>query len=440
MSKRIMVRIISYTMAVFLVLTGFLFCEHQRVRQKELELNNGYIKNLNALETSMNNITDTLDKASYLKSGTDLLNLSTTLFCEGETAKNALAGLPNGASNSSTLYKFLSQVGNYAVSISENAIDGEISDEENEELANLYKTSKTITEIIRQVNESYDNIEDFAKIINENVDKKIDAKTLASTLDGLEKELNDYPTLIYDGPFSDHLLNKQPLMTSNATECSKEYSKQKAQEFFGIKTELNYTGSQDGKIKCYIFEKDNLYCCVSKNGGYISFMRNSREIKDAKLSNEDAVKKAEKFLKKNGLNNMENTYYYAVDGECIINFAYKSDDTLCYTDLIKVGVALDTGEIVFYEAAGYLTNHTARPFEKAPHTEEEAREKVNKRLTVKSSRLCLIPTDSGSEIRCYEFLCETPEKSSVFVYISVINLSTVKILLVDKSASGVLVK
>ena len=440
MSKRITVRIVSYALAVIFALSGFLFCEHKKLEKNELELNNGYIKNLNALETSMNNITDTLDKASCLKSGTDLLNLSTTLFCEGETAKNALAALPNGTSKSGTLYKFLSQVGNYAVSISKSAINGEISDEDNAGIANLYKTSKTISKIISRVNENYDNIDDFAKIINENVNKEVDVKTLASTLDGLEKELNDYPTLIYDGPFSDHLLNKQPLMTSNGKVYSKEYCRQVAQKFFGIKSDLNYSGSQDGKIKSYIFEKENFYCCVTKNGGYVSFMRNGRDVKKAELSADEAVKKAENFLEKNGLINMKSTYYYTVDGECTVNFAYMSDDTLCYTDLIKVGVALDTGEIVFYEATGYLTNHTSRPFEKPPHSEQEARQKVNKRLMVKSSKLCLIPTDSGGEIRCYEFLCETPEKSNVFVYVSVKNLSTVKILLVDKSASGVLVK
>lgn len=440
MKKRTVVRIISFATSAFLVLVGFLACEHSKVKQLDLELNNGYIKNLNVLETSMNNITDTLNKASYLKNGTDLLSLSTTLFCEGETAKNALAGLPEGTAGSSTFYKFLSQVGNYAVSISKNAINGEVSDEDSENLFNLYKTSSAITKIIKETNGSYDNIEDFARLVNDKIEKSVDSKSLASTLDGLEKELNDYSTLIYDGPFSDHLLTRQPLMTTNAKEYSKKECRIKAQDFFNIRDTLVYSGKQNGKIECYIFEKESICCCVSKHGGYITYMRNSRKIGDTKKTSEEAVKTAENFLKNNGLVNMKYTYYNTADGECTINFAYVSGDTLCYTDLIKVGVALDTGEIVFYEAAGYLTNHTLRPFDKPAHTEKEASEKVDKRLKIKSSRLCLIPTESGSEIRCYEFLCEAEDKSNVFVYVSVKSLNTVKILLVDKSASGVLVK
>lgn len=440
MKKRNIVRIVSFGLTAVAILLGFTLTEHGKVRSRELQINNAYIRSLNALETSMNNITDSLNKASYMTGGTDLLNLSTTLFCEGETAKNALAALPGGSDESMTINKFLSQVGNYAVSISKKALSGEINADESEQLSKLYKTSKTISGVIGDVNKSYDNIEEFARIVNDKIDKKVDIMTLSSSLKGLEEELNDYPTLIYDGPFSDHILEKEPIMTSNAPAWSKENCKKRAEDFFGLNNKLHYSGEQNGKIKSYIFEGDNVYCSVAKNGGYISYMRRQRDIGEYKLSAENAVKKATDFLKKNGLENMEETYYYAEGGECTVNFAYKSGDTLCYTDLIKVGVAMDNGEIVFYEANGYLTNHTTRVFDPASHTIDEAREKVSKKLTVLSSKSCLIPTDSGSEVRCYEFLCENEEKSNVFVYISVKKLSTVKILLVDKSAAGVLVK
>ena len=440
MKKRASVRIISFTLAAFLTLSGFLISEKRISDQNKLQLENGYVKSLNTLETSLNNITENLNKASYIGKGSDLLSLSTSLFCEGEIAKNALAGLPNGNKNSSTLYKFLSQVGNYAVTVSKNSAQGKISEEENKKITQLYKTSKTISKVVEDVNKSYDNIEDFTKIMEDNIKEKIDVNTLAASLDGLEESLNDYPTLIYDGPFSDHILKKEPIMTANAAKYSKSSALKKAENFFGLNNRLNYSGEQKGKLKCYRFEGDNISCCVTENGGYIAYMRNSREIGQSRFSAEEAIQTAENFLMKNGIKNMKETYYYAVDGECTVNFAYMSDDTLCYTDLIKVGVALDTGEIVFYEAYGYLTNHTTRSFDKANHTLEEARKELNKELKVISNKICLIPADSGSEIRCYEFLCETQEKGKIFVYISVKNLDTVKVLLVEESTAGILVK
>lgn len=51
---------------------------------------------------------------------------------------------------------------------------------------------------------------------------------------------------------------------------------------------------------------------------------------------------------------MKETYYFTSDGICTINFAYTQSGVTCYTDLIKVGVALDDGSIVLFDAAALL--------------------------------------------------------------------------------------
>ena len=42
---------------------------------------------------------------------------------------------------------------------------------------------------------------------------------------------------------------------------------------------------------------------------------------------------------------MKESYFSTNDGICTINFAYMEDDVVCYPDLIKVNVALDTGNV-----------------------------------------------------------------------------------------------
>jgi hypothetical protein len=43
---------------------------------------------------------------------------------------------------------------------------------------------------------------------------------------------------------------------------------------------------------------------------------------------------------------MKESYYINQGGVLTINFAYMDGDFVCYPDLIKVGVAMDDGEIV----------------------------------------------------------------------------------------------
>ena len=69
------------------------------------------------------------------------------------------------------------------------------------------------------------------------------------------------------------------------------------------------------------------------------------------------------------------------------------DDVRIYPDMVKVRVALDNGEILGFDAVGYIMNHEDdRVIHKPKLTEEEARERVNTEFDVRSSRLAVIPS------------------------------------------------
>ena len=170
------------------------------------------------------------------------------------------------------------------------------------------------------------------------------------------------------------------------------------------------------------------------------YFRKENEVQDIILSNEQARLKANAYLSEMGLSGMQETYYFEADGVCSVNFAFLDGKTLCYTDLIKVGVAMDTGDIVFYEAGGYITNHRERAFPAAKYTEEQAQELISPKLTVKNTRLALIPTDAVEETRCYEFTCVSGDNKQVLVYINTADLSEEEILILRISDGGVLVK
>ena len=442
MKKRTIVRIVSFAFAVSVLGFGFFIKEKQKSDRYRLMVENDYIRSLNSLNSSVDGITETLSKAVYVKNGTDLLSLSTKLYAEGELAKEQLSNLPNGDKNSGNLYKFLSQVGNYAMSLSKSAVaDEEIKDEDSEKLLGLLDTAKKVSNAVKTANMSYDNLEDFSKLIEEKLKKTVDTETLATSLDNLEEDMSDYPTLIYDGPFSDHILTKEPAMLKDQKTFGKKECKDKAEKTFGLKeNSLEFDGNESGKIECYRFKNDNITVSVSKLGGFIVYMRKNRMITESRISNSSAVEYAKEFMRGIGVENMVENYYYADEGVCVINFNYLDGQTFCYTDLIKVGVALDTGEIMLFEAKGYINNHTERAFETPKFSEEEASGRVSKLLNIKSSSIALIPTDAGGEVRCYEFLCVANDGQEVLVYIDLKTLDTKDILILTKSDAGTLVK
>ena len=442
MKRRTVVRIVSFAFAVSVLGFGYFLKEKQTSDRYKMMVENDYIRSLNSLNSSVGDITETLNKAVYVRNGTDLLSLSTKLYAEGELAKEQLSNLPNGDKNSGNLYKFFSQVGNYAMSLSKSAIeDEEIKDEDSERLLGLLDTAKKVSAAVEETNQSYDNLDDFSQLIDEKLENTVDSETLATSLDNLEEDLSDYPTLIYDGPFSDHILTKESVMLKEQQAFSKEECQKRAEEVFSLQEDsLQFDGTEDGKIECYRFKNDNITVSVSKLGGFIVYMRKNRMITENRISNNTAVDYAKDFMHGLGIENMVENYYYADEGVCVINFNYLDGQTFCYTDLIKVGVALDTGEIMLFEARGYINNHTERAFETPQFSEEEARERVSKLLNIKSSSIALIPTDGGGEVRCYEFLCDTNDGQEVLVYIDLKNLDTKDILILTKSDAGTLVK
>ena len=153
----------------------------------------------------------------------------------------------------------------------------------------------------------------------------------------------------------------------------------------------------EGNLPCYRFTAGDKSITISKQGGYVNAMLNSRMIGSAKLDFEGAAEKARGFLEQAGYPSMKESYYVINNNICTINYAYVQDGAVCYSDLVKVGVALDSGEIVSFSATGYLMNHHTRSVDYSPISSEEARASVSPRLTVEAESLCYVPSSGLNE-------------------------------------------
>jgi germination protein YpeB len=142
---------------------------------------------------------------------------------------------------------------------------------------------------------------------------------------------------------------------------------------------------------------------VSKQGGQVVSLLNQRTVSATKLTDGQALDRAGAFLNSRGLTGFVSTYALREQNIATVSFAYKQGNVVIYPDQVKLQVALDNGQILGYEALGYLTSHHQRVIAAPAISAETAKSKLSPRVQALSERLALIPTSSKGEVLTYEF-------------------------------------
>lgn len=214
-----------------------------------------------------------------------------------------------------------------------------------------------------------------------------------------------YPTLIYDGPFSD--ARQETPLPFDGEEISWEEAAQIAKNFVGENQVLSVTKGTDtyGPNPCHgitLTLKDiTLEAAVTKKGGKVLWLTPDRGAFTPLCSLEQCRASAREFLQRNGFPEMESTFFQVYEGVMVIAFAAKEGDVLLYPDLVKVQLRMDTAQVVGAETKSFWQHHKQRSLPTAALSEQEARQRITPYLQVTGSRLCLIPKNE-EEILCRE--------------------------------------
>lgn len=433
-TKRSFARVITFSVASVTALAVFAGIQYGQARTAQRNLEYSYMRAVEDVSLNLDNIKNNLEKGMYTNSITMLSDLSSKLVSDSATAKSALSQLPIEELDLEQTYRFLSQVGNYSKSLAEKCASGQqLTEEEKSNISALYDYAVNLSGSMWQVEE---RIRD-GNITFGRVNANSDAVSVTDGFKDMENLDNNYPTLIYDGPFSDHIMEKNPLMLEGEKEITEEEALRRAVKLTGADN-LRKTGDESGKMPSYVFENDVFTIAVTKNGGFYSYMLAGRQVEKQDITAGRATEIAEEYLEKLGIMNAEDTYYEIQGGVCIINFAAEQNDVTMYTDLIKVGVALDNGEILSFDMRGYLTNHMIRDLPEPRISEEKAISLVSKNLRVLDADLCVIPSSGQNEVFCYEVQCVGESGQNVLVYINALTGQEEQILLLQISQNGTL--
>ena len=440
-SKRAYIRLIALfafftvTLAVYSVSVTM---KAQRLSISEAAHNQ---RTVNELCESIDSITVDLQKCLYASSGDMLREQGNRLNREATTAKESLGQLTSEGADTEEIYRFLSQVGNYVIALSRNE---SISEKDAENLRALCDYSAALNKELTALLYDYSD-----GTVSFNVSKNTLAPKNTALPDDFytrvkdtAQTMTDYPTLLYDGPFSDSDSKGNYTILKKATEITRKEAKQIASDITGVPAAA-FREEEDikGDTELYCFSSGDIYITVTKKGGYLhSFIRNTAA-GEATISAEEAVKRGLSFLRKLGYKNMKESYYSVYDGICTVNYAYAKSGVIYYSDLIKVSITLDKGETVAVDASAWLSDHKERQLPQEHIDVEEARESLAECLTVLSEGRAMIPTDYSKEVLCYEFHCkDTLSDREVLVYINCVTGEEQDIMLLLYEDDGILTR
>lgn len=423
------------TIVILAILT--LFTGYYAFKLKEqytIMTMNNYNEAFSNLVNYMDNVENYLAKSMVTKSSTHAAETLTEIWRDSNLAMVYLSRIPLEDEGMSQTAKFLNQVSDYSYSLSRKNIDGEeLSSEDFENIKTLHGYSVELRNTLNQLSEEiysgeigWDNLKtDSSTKFAQTVDN-------VSVFSNIDDNLNQYEGLIYDGAYSDHV-NKAEKVGLTGNDISEEEAKRKVEEFFGKEDIENIENNgfiEKADIPCYDFsvkmkDKDeNIGISISKKGGHVIQTETDREVKEEKLSQEEANQIGKEYLESKGFKDMKETYFMKTGNIVTINYAYEDkeleenrSEVICYPDLIKVKVALDNGEILGIETTGYLNSHTTRDYSKIKITLEDAKKELNEQIQINSEKLAIIPTEWKTEILCYEFKGKVEDKEFL-VYIN----------------------
>lgn len=346
-------------------------------------------------------------------------------------AVRALSLLPVAHADDEGLMQFLIRTGDFADSLMDRVLNGQMLTEE--QLGSLSELRTCCSGLA----ETYDG-------------GCLDGSFPSMPEDGFyggetdEENIANYPTLLYDGPFSESSEQAEPLGLPEET-VDEQTAMRIASELFPDRT-LVLDGRTESDIVTYDFSADDgkgeLCVSITERGGLLLYFMGTPagETNDPPddAESERLHRVADAYLRGHGFGHMEPSYaqYYA--GTVVFNYAAVQNGVILYADLVKVYVDRITQQVIGLDAQNYRFHHRERDLSAPILTEADALNTLSDALTPEHTALALIPKSNTREILCYEFKC-TRGDTFFIVYVNAFSGAEEEIFEVLNSDEGDLV-
>ncbi|MBR2156219.1 MAG: germination protein YpeB [Clostridia bacterium] len=395
-----------------------------------------YAQAYGELTDDLYELENTLSKLLAVSSPSQYVLLLDEVWRLSGSAVSNMSHMPVSHVDTAELNQFIVRLGDYAHALTKKAVrGGMITEEDSANIAKLRDSCASLAAEHEQklsAGEIPTGGEDVYFVQSEENQYK-DSDDIAQ-----------FPTLIYDGPFSESSEKLQPMGVSGA-EVDQGTAEQRAERITGL--DMTFAGENQGQIPAYDFSFSDdsgnwAEASITKQGGmllyYMSAASGNAEGKPDEETGRKYRDTAQAKLNELGYENMQSTYAQYYGGVAVINFAAAQDGVILYSDLVKVWVDRENNRVCGIDARNYLFSHRPRELSQPAVSREEAQGMLSANLTVQSHAMALIPVTPETEVLCHEFKCTLGEDSYI-LYVNAKNGQEEQIFKIIDSEDGQLV-
>ncbi len=408
-------------------------------RRYRTTMENQYRKSYYGLVYNVDGLDGAVAKLSVARSNPLRQEYLSDMTAYSTAAGENLSNLVEEGSDNSKIMKFINQTGDFAKYL-------------DDKLSKGGEMEKSDRDIVSEIGSAVREIQSSLQKIAPEVEKdgfsflaslKEEDGAFSEMIRSFENEDIDYPSMIYDGPFSDSMTER----TAKAL-TGKEVSEREARE--KLKFILENTEIADISVKAgskNVFEtfdfelitsRGKCFVTLSKKGAFpISVNYTEAQDGTVHIPASEAEKRAEAYLEKIGIKDMKAVWVSLYDNVYYVNLAYFKEGVVYYPDLIKVKVGGEEGEVIGMESLNYVFNHSARVIEDANVSATNAVLSVSEEIAVGNIRLAVVPTKGDGETLAYE-IYGTKGEDKYFVYVSAKTGAELKIMRVLDGERGLL--
>ena len=400
------------------------------------QLENVYKRSFYELSSNINDLEVDMSKLVAVNDVGTKREVLTNIYNSCNMANNNISNLPISNNKIEKVNNFINTMGGYTYSLLTKVNNNEdFTDYDYEKIEELHSAS---LQLMAEYNEYISTLSFDYRIIDD-VDF---SNTDSSKYNGgfTDSTASKVPTLIYDGPFSDSVLNKE-IKGLSSTEISKDDAEKIIVEkmgWLGI-NKLTYVNETNSDFYTYNFavevKESVLYVQVTKLGGVIIDITGYGTGGLKNLDTNSSIKLAEDFAFKLGYEQVKQVWYAENNNIVYVNLAPIVNGVIYYPDLVKVKVDKTLGQVVALEGKNYCYNHVERGVGGVGLTFNQAQERLSKGLTVTERNLAIIPNKFVGETVAYEFICGWKDYI-YYIYIDVETGKEINILRVVKTTMG----
>ena len=373
---------------VVLVLSVITIIKSNQLSEVKLKYENSLISSTREAINDMRTIEADLSKLMITTDNKVTVQLLSIVALKSSACAQELSKLPAIATGAQNTLKFANQLSSYSTTTIKNFSEGfNFPENFDKQITEFFTTCK-------QVNDELNILE--ADILNGNLslmDIREENQIANGIFASIDENLIEYPSVIFDGPFSDGQERETPKTKREPV------SKEKAQEFIkSLGFDCAFEKKIGGQNPLYQFKNENTIIQIAKNGGLLYLIVSDEKDTEPKLTKEQAQKSAEEFVQKLNLGNVKNIWQEFYGNFIVFNFAPEINETVIYPDIFKVKVSLKDGSILGFEGKSYIMNNQERNLPQIKFSKEQAKEKLKEGFLVETSRLALISINEKEQL------------------------------------------